>query len=118
MKISLNLNRHGRGNGTVPGKLAEQDITAFREGDWEARARVENAFGPLLSSMARQRSSDVALINRYIEAGKRGLLAAARKYKPCGDSDRYQILALGIIEQHMDRVTPGKGFFARLFGGK
>lgn len=116
MKISLNLNQNETytPEGVEIEKTIERDAQEAKKGDWEAKARLTQTFMPLLTSLARKRSQDTAMINRCIEAGKEGLVAAARHYKPATGA-KFQIFALSYIENAMDRV--GKpGFFARLFG--
>ena len=116
MKIPLNVNRGmPRDYYADHGKINDQDVLACRQDDWEAKNRILNAFAPLLSSLARERTKDPAMINKYIEAGKEGLFAAVRKYKPAGSGDRFQIFALAFIEKAMDGVVKRKSFFARLF---
>jgi DNA-directed RNA polymerase specialized sigma subunit len=97
-------------------RALDHDIQSCKNGDWEAKARIFKQFMPLLLSLAKKRTSDNATINRYVEAGKNGLLHAANKYKPSVGADRFQIFALDFIEAAMNKAEPGKGFFARLFG--
>ena len=68
---------------------------------------------PLLTSLAKKRSLETASINRYIEAGKEGLVNATRHYKPT--NGKFQVFALNYIENQMDRLDR-PGFFSRLFG--
>lgn len=116
MKIPLNVNR---GQATAErrdaGLVSEQDLTACREGDWEARQRVLAAFAPLLTSLARQRSSDPQKVNACLEAGKTGLLTAIRKYKAKGQADKFQIFALDFIEKSMDKADRGRWSLFGLF---
>ena len=116
MKIALNLNQKDAytPDGVEQEKAIERDVLAYKRGDWEAKARLIQAFMPLITSIARKRSHDTAIINRYIEAGKEGLLNAARHVKPASDA-KFQIFALTYIENAMDRVDR-PGFLARLFG--
>ena len=121
MKISLNLDQHdGASQHAIDLKSLEHDILATKEGDWTAKANLTRTFTPLLKSLAEKRSSDVPQINEYIEAGKEGLVAAAKKYKPGIGAERFRIFALDFIEGSMDRVDKAKkrkaGFFGRLFG--
>jgi protein-L-isoaspartate(D-aspartate) O-methyltransferase len=71
-----------------------------------------------MTSLAEKRSSDVGEINNLLEAGKKGLYRAAKKYKKKDHADRFQIFALDFIEQEMNRVQgTGGGFLSRIFGG-
>lgn len=116
MKIPLNLGNQGAHRPLDDGKIPESDIIACKNGDWEAKARLIHALMPMLMTLARQRSNDNAAINNYVDAGKQAIVRAARKYKPTGNSDKFQFLAIGLIEQSMDDIDKPAGFFARLFG--
>jgi hypothetical protein len=96
---------------------SEHDIAAFQKGDWAAGDRLVQTFGSLLTSLAKERSTDPAVINKYIDAGKEGVLLAARKFKLSDSHARFQLFALDFIEECMDKVNKPKGFLARLFGG-
>ena len=101
-------------------KAVERDILATQKGDWNAKNNLARTFTPLLTSLAEKRSSDQATINRLVEAGKEGLLTAARKYKPSIGAERFQIFALDFIEKSMDSASHSGGglggFFRKLFG--
>ncbi len=118
MKISLNM---GNTQGPNAKKLSharvlEADILAAKGGDWNAKNNLVREFMPLLQTLAEKRADDVPSRNRYIEEGKAGLFAAARKYKPAIGAQGFQIFALDFIEKRMDRMTHGGGgFLARLF---
>jgi DNA-directed RNA polymerase specialized sigma subunit len=116
MKIPLNLGQNAsQSSSQAHAKILERDILAAQKGDWNAKNNIVRTFTPLLTSLASKRSSDVEKINDYIEAGKKGLFDAAKKYKQ-GTADRFNIFALNFIEKEMDAVDHGGGFFARLFG--
>jgi len=91
---------------------------ACKRGDWEAKHRMANAFMPLIASLAKKRVPDgnVSQLNQYIEAGKKGLFLAARKYKPAVGADKFQVYALDFIQSSMDRSGAGGNWLARLFG--
>ena len=93
-------------------------ILNAKKGDWESRDRLANKFRPLLLSLAEKRSNDIDSIKKLMEAGKAGLVVAAKKYKPTMEADRFRIFALDYIETAMDKAEKGGGFFARLFGKK
>jgi len=117
MKIPLNIG----GNGAVSSRAAqakvlEKDILAAQKGDWNAKNNIIRTFTPLITSLAEKRTQDLAEINRYIEAGKEGLLKAVRKYKPSVGADKFNIFAVDFIEKSLDRCQKGGGFWARLFG--
>ncbi len=116
MKISLNLNQKDTytPDGEDQEKAIDRDVAACKRGDWEAKTRLIQTFMPLMTSLAKKRSSDTSAINRHIEAGKEGLLYAVRHYKPSSNA-KFQIFALPHIEDAMDRLSR-PGFFARLFG--
>jgi DNA-directed RNA polymerase specialized sigma subunit len=116
VKIALNLNQKDTytPDGEDQEKAIERDVQACKRGDWEAKTRLTQAFMPLMTSLARKRSTETAGINRYIEAGKEGLLYAVRHYKPASNA-KFQIFALPHIEDSMDRIDR-PGFFARLLG--
>ncbi len=113
MKISLHLGQNE--SYTSDGdreKALEREVAACRKGDWEAKARLVNTFMPLLTSLARKRTSEVADINRYIDAGKEGLLSAAKHYKESGHT-KFQIFALRYIEDAMSNADR-HGIFSRI----
>ncbi len=116
MKIALNLNEKDTyvPDGEDREKAIERDVGACKRGDWEAKTRLIQTFMPLLTSLAKKRSSETATINNYIEAGKDGLLCAVRHYKP-GTNAKFQIFALPHIEDAIDRLNR-PGWLARLFG--
>lgn len=117
MKIALNMgNREFHSEKQEQERILEHDIMACKNDDWEAKARLFRAFTPLLTQMAKKRSNDNAMINRYIEAGKNGIVVATKKFKPTIGADRFQIFAIDFIEEQMNRVDHKGGFFARLFG--
>ena len=119
MKIGLNMS----GSSGMSEKEAEKRalhalILNAKKGDWESKDRLANKFRPLLLSLAEKRSSDIDTTKKLMEAGKIGLIAAARKYKPNMEADRFRIFALDYIETAMDRSEKGGGFLSRLFGKK
>lgn len=119
MKIGIDI----AGNDAESAKAAEKRafekmITGAAKGDWEAKNQLVLTFQPLLNSLAEKRTSDVPTLNKYLEAGKEGLMKAARKYTPSVGPDRFRIFALDFIEAAMDSAAGGGGFFARLFGRK
>lgn len=114
MKIALNLRNESANPDVDREKAIERDAEACRRNDWEAKTRLIQLFMPLLTSLAKKRSQETSAINRYIEAGKEGLVSATRHYKPVTHG-KFQVFALNYIENAMDRVDH-PGFFARLFG--
>jgi DNA-directed RNA polymerase specialized sigma subunit len=115
MKIPLNIRPDDTSpTGAQEERIIERDVLACKRNDWEAKARLVQRFMPLFTSLAKKRAADTATINRYIEAGKAGLLVAVRKYKPQTDG-KFQIFAPAHIEAQMDSAAK-PGFFARLFG--
>jgi len=118
MKIPLNLQTNGAPSAeSTHAKLLEHDIAAAQKGDWNAKNSIARSFMPLLTSLAEKRSTDVAKVNEYIEAGKAGLFAAVKKHKP-GAADNFQIFAVDFIENSMDNLGKEGGFLSRLFGRK
>ena len=117
MKIALNLGNHDfQSEKQEQSRVLEHDIVACKNGDWEAKARLFRIFMPLLTQMAKKRSNDNVLINKYIEAGKNGIIAATKKFKTTSGADRFQIFSVDFIEGQMNRVDNKGGFIARLFG--
>jgi DNA-directed RNA polymerase sigma subunit (sigma70/sigma32) len=113
VKISLNLGQSDIYTSDVDKEKAlGRDVLSCRKGDWEAKARVVNAFMPLLTSLAKKRASDSTSINRYIEQGKEGLMNAARHFKESSHT-KFQIFAMSYIENAMDRVDH-PGLFTRI----
>lgn len=113
MKISLNLGQSD--TYTSDGdkeKALDRDVQCCRKGDWEAKLRLVNTFMPLLTSLAKKRATDIAAINRYIEAGKEGLMEAARHFKESSHT-KFQIFAMSFIEEAMDHVDK-PGLFTRI----
>lgn len=117
MRIPLKLDQEEPQSRLSQTRIPESEILAAKGGDWNAKNALARAFMPLLQSRAEKRSSDVAVVNNYIEAGKKGLFKAARKYKKNVGPARFQIFALDFIEASMDRAEKGGGLLSRLFGG-
>ena len=114
VKIALNLKQHENPAPELElEKSIERDVESCKRNDWEAKTRLVQVFMPLLTSLAKKRSLETASINRYIEAGKEGLVNATRHYKPT--NGKFQVFALNYIENQMDRLDR-PGFFSRLFG--
>ena len=117
MKIALNFRQaDSLGPEEDLDKTIERDVLACKTGDWEAKARMLRTFMPLLTALAKKRATEISEINRYIEAGKAGLMIAVRRYKPASGA-KFQIFASSLIETEMVRLNQ-PGFFARLFGAK
>jgi DNA-directed RNA polymerase specialized sigma subunit len=125
MKIALNMSNGTQSSKEAQAKLLEREVLAAKKGDWNAKSALVRTFMPLLHSLSEKRCSTNAEINRLIEAGKNGVFAAARKYKPGTEGERFQIFAVSFIEKEMDREQAvmrdeqsprPRGFFARLFG--
>ncbi|MDA0577774.1 MAG: hypothetical protein O3B24_06720 [Verrucomicrobia bacterium] len=118
MKISLNMGPKGPdAKRATDARILEADILGAKRGDWNSKNNLTREFMPLIHSLAGKRSSDVAVINGYIEAGKSGLVAAAKKYKPAIGPQGFQIFALDFIEARMERASKGGGsWLSRLFG--
>ena len=115
MKISLNLNQNDYASPEANReKRIERDVEGCKRNDWEAKTRLIQTFMPLLTSLAKKRTQETAVLNRYIEAGKIGLTEAAKHFNP-SSSTKFQLFAFNYIEQAMNRVN-SPGFFARLFG--
>lgn len=117
MKIPLNIGQAGATSKAAQAKLLERDVISAAQGDWNARNNLFRTFMPLITSLAQKRSDEVAVTNKLAEAGKAGLLAAAKKYKPGSGTDNFHIFALDFIEKYMDQTDKGGGFFSKLFGG-
>ncbi len=113
MKIPLHGMSHQL-DGQPTGKISESEIFACKRGDWEAKNRMAHAFTPLLQSLARKRVPDgnPSRINDLVEAGKKGLFQACRRYSSSVGISRFQIFALDYIEASMNAC--GKGFLAWL----
>lgn len=118
MKISLNMGPQGpNAKRASQARVLEADILGAKRGDWNSKNNLVREFMPLLQSLAEKRTSDVAEINRYIEAGKFGLFTAAKKYKPSIGAQGFQVFALDFVVGRMDRATKGGGnWLSRLFG--
>ena len=118
MKISLNMGGDGASDSTKANeaRALQRIILDAKKGDWEAKELLIQKFRPLVLSLAEKRTKDTAMINRYLDAAKTGLLTAAAKYDTSAGTDNFRIFALDYIEANMDRVEKGGGFFSRLFG--
>jgi DNA-directed RNA polymerase specialized sigma subunit len=115
MKIPLNVQHES--DETVNARALAQMITAAGRGDFDAKLNLVRTFTPLLTSLAQKRTSETQKLNVYIEAGKAGLLKAAKKYKTSSmGADRFQLFALDFITARMDRIDKKGGFFGKLFG--
>ncbi len=97
-------------------RALEHVILNAKKGDWEAKDVLQKKFSALIVSLAEKRSTDAAMVNKLMEAGKQGLYTAAEHYKPTVGPGKFRIFALDFIEHNMDRAAKGGGFFARLFG--
>jgi DNA-directed RNA polymerase specialized sigma subunit len=97
-------------------KAVERDVLAVKKGDYAAQQSLLRTFAPLITSIAQKRTTDPAMVKQYIDAGKEGLLKAARKYTHSMGAEKFQFLALDCIQGAMDRSDGGGGFFSRLFG--
>jgi DNA-directed RNA polymerase specialized sigma subunit len=97
----------------------QQTILAAKRGDWSANNDLVRRFTPLLKSLAEKRASNNAAdLNKFIEAGKKGLASAAKKYRKGMRPEKFQVFALDFIERHMDRASKGGGgLLSRMFGG-
>jgi len=119
MKIPLNLGQNGQQSSkAAQARALEHDILAAKKGDWNAKSNLIRTFMPLITSLAEKRSSDVANVNKYIEAGKNGLVTAAKKYKQSLGPENFQVFALDFLEASMDRVGRRGGILSRFFGPK
>ncbi len=121
MKIPMNYhnNNDGLTAKSAQEKILMRDVNAAKKGDWNAKNHLAQTLMPLLTSIAQKRSSNTADINNYIEAGKKGLFDAVKKYKDGVTPGGFQVFALGFMEKEMDSAHKKKsgGFFSRLFGG-
>jgi DNA-directed RNA polymerase specialized sigma subunit len=116
MKIPLNFGQDKkRTTDQANSKVLERDILAAQQGDWNAKNNLVRTFTPLLTTLATKRTSEVAKINDYIEAGKKGLFAATKKYKQ-GTADKFNFLVLDLVEKEMDNMGKKGGFLSKLFG--
>ena len=114
MKISLNLGQSDAYTSDADmEKALDRDVRACRKGDWEAKSRVVQSLMPLLTSLAKKRSTNITDINRYIECGKEGVLTAARNFKDTSHT-KFQIFALRYVEEAMNHMDH-PGLLARLF---
>ena len=119
MKIGLHMpGVEGESDQTVENRVLANLILSAKQGDWEARNALTQKFIPLLTSLAEKRSEDPVAINKYIEVGKQGVLAATKKYKPSIGPEKFRIFAVDFIEDNMDRAGKGGGLLSRLFGKK
>ncbi|MEI6150042.1 MAG: hypothetical protein WCS01_13160 [bacterium] len=116
MKIALNLSQNDTytPDGEDQEMAITRDVRACKKGDWEAKARLIQAFMPLMTSVAKKRVTETTQVNRYLEAGKEGMMNAVRHYRPTSNA-KFQIFALSYIEDAMDRIDR-PGWLARLFG--
>jgi hypothetical protein len=123
MKISLNMGQTEPSGRAANFRALEQNILAAQKGDWNAKGNLARTFGGLLTSLAEKRTANREQITHLVEAGKRGLFEAVKKYKPSIGAERFQIFGLDFIEKHMDQAAarkfrqPGVGaWLAGLFG--
>lgn len=97
-------------------KFSEQEITAAKRGDWEARNRIINGMTPLITSLAEKRTGSKEETAQLVEAGKKGVRRAINKYKPAIGPDRFQVYVVDFIEKAMNRTGKKAGILSRLFG--
>ena len=116
MKIALNMGQESDLRGpAAQDRVLELDVLSVKSGDWSAKQRLARQFLPLITSSAEKRTDDPTKRNSYIEAGKEGVVRAAKKYKKSDGAHMFRIAVVEYIENAMDRVDKG-GFFSRLFG--
>lgn len=117
MKIPLKMSQGAPASTkAAQAKVLEHDIALAKKGDWNSKNSIIQTFTPLLRSLAEKRSSDIPVMNQYIEAGKNGLTKAIKKYKPSVGADKFHLFALDFIEDAMDNKNSSGVFFSRLFG--
>jgi len=116
LKIPLNMGETNDATGKRQLASIERLILAAKGGDWNARHQLARRFNGLLTSLAQKRATDPRDVQALIEAGKRGLNKAAKKYRPSIKPEKFQIFALDYIEREMNAAAGGRGFLARLFG--
>jgi len=118
MKISLNMGElNPGGDKEMEAQALDRIIQGVRDGEFEARQTLVQHYMPLLQSLAKKRGNDVTEVNRLIEAGKRGLLNAAHRYRAGLGPDKFRLLAVDLIDRAMSGATHS-GFFSRLFKKK
>lgn len=104
MKIPLSLVRDTVTPTQEYEKHVEQDVSGWREGDWEAKARLVHRSTPLIFFLAKKRGgANADLINLYVEAGKEGLTRAVRRFK-ASHRVKFHVFALSHIEKAMDNA--------------
>jgi DNA-directed RNA polymerase specialized sigma subunit len=117
MKIALNLNQESTATiGAVQDKELEQLILMTRSGDWAAKERLAKMFLPVIQDMASKRSDsgiDHALL---VDAGRRGVVKAAKKSGPSQGAHGFRISVVEHIERAVDRAAKGS-ILSKLFGG-
>lgn len=117
MKIGLHIDgKDANSSKAAEARALERLILDAKKGDWESKELLFQKFRPLIASLVDKRSKDTAMINKYMEAAKAGLLTAAGKYSPAVGPDNFRIFALDFIEKNMDHVEKNGGFFSRLLG--
>lgn len=117
MKIGLNIDgKDANSVKAAEARALENLILDAKKGDWEAKEKLSQKFRPLILSLVEKRTRDTAMVNKYMEAAKAGLLTAASKYTPAVGADNFRIFALDFIEKNMDHVERRGGFLSRLFG--
>lgn len=116
MKIPLNVNQDADPtSAAAQDRVLEQHIAAVKSGDWTAKQGLFKEFTSLLTSAAERRSKDPDKQRLYIEAGRSGLVKAAKHHRATNSAHGYRIAAVEFIENAMDRVDKGS-ILGRLFG--
>jgi DNA-directed RNA polymerase specialized sigma subunit len=116
MKIALNMGQDVDGTGrAAQDKALERDIMAAKGGDWTAKQSLARTFQPLIASLAQKRTRDQQRLADFSEAGRDGLVKAARKYRPSDGPHKFRIQASEAIQEAMDRAAK-PSLFARLLG--
>lgn len=118
MKIALKTGQES--HNTVPAaqdRALEADVLSVKSGDWSANQRLVRQFLPLITSSAQRRTTEAAGRNTYVEAGKLGLIKAAKKYKAGDGAHMFRVSVVDFIESAMDRADKGS-LLERLFGRK
>lgn len=104
MKIPLGLIRDTVAPAHEYERHVEQEVSGWRAGDWEAKARLVQRSTPLIFFLAKKRGgANTDLVNLYMEAGKEGLTRAVRRFKPSRHI-KFHVFALAHIEKAMDKA--------------
>ena len=119
--MRVNLNWKEIGMSAEVGRSGRQGISkalvaSAAGGDFQSCEELVRCFMPVLQDLSKRRTNGVQQRNVLIDAGKRGLLQAARRYQARGAAKKdFKLFALPYIEKGMNVAEGKAGWWTRLW---